>query len=119
MPCLADVGLDSNKSLTLLDGIYSTITVRNLLKPERRRGQRQITEPDLLRKVILFLANNIGNHTSITSISNTFAIVDMGLGNYLLGYGDIDTRQIIENIVCFESLCRGYDVHWQGGQQRS
>ena len=71
MPGIADVGLDTDKALTLLDGIYSTVVVRDILERERRRGQRQITDPDLLRKIIMFLADNIGNSTSITSISNT------------------------------------------------
>ena len=73
MPGIADVGLDTDKALTLLDGIYSTVVVRDILERERRRGQRQITDPDLLRKVIMFLADNIGNSTSLTSISNTLA----------------------------------------------
>ena len=37
-------------------------------------------------------------------------IVDIGLRNYLLGYRDIDTGHMIENIVYFELLRRGYDV---------
>ena len=71
MPGIADVGLDIDKALTLLDGVYSTVVVRDILERERRRGQRQITDPDLLRKVIMFLADNIGNITSVTSICNT------------------------------------------------
>ena len=162
MPGIADVGLDTDKALTLLDGIYSTVVVRDILERERRRGQRQITDPDLLRKIIMFLADNIGNSTSITSISNTlvneklldqsrkgnpsvhtiqayvgallesyifyeikrfdikgkeylrtlgkYYIVDIGLRNYLLGFRDLDTGHIIENIVYFELLRRGYDV---------
>ena len=162
MPGIADVGLDTDKALTLLDGIYSTVVVRDILERERRRGQRQITDPDLLRKIIMFLADNIGNSTSITSISNTlvneklldqsrkgnpsvhtiqayvgallesyifyeikrfdikgkeylrtlgkYYIVDIGLRNYLLGFRDMDTGHIIENIVYFELLRRGYDV---------
>lgn len=162
MPGIADVGLDIDKALTLLDGVYSTVVVRDILERERRRGQRQITDPDLLRKIIMFLADNIGNSTSITSISNTlvneklleqnrrgnpsvhtvqayvnallesyvfygikrfdikgkeylraigkYYIVDIGLRNYLLGFRDMDTGHIIENIVFFELLRRGYDV---------
>lgn len=162
MPGIADVGLDTDKALALLDGIYSTVVVRDILERERRRGQRQITDPDLLRKIIMFLADNIGNITSITSISNTlvneklldqsrkgnpsvhtiqayvgallesyifyeikrfdikgkeylrtlgkYYIVDIGLRNYLLGFRDMDTGHIIENIVYFELLRRGYDV---------
>ena len=71
MPGIADVGLNTDKALTLLDGIYSTVVVRDILERNRRRGQRQITDPNLLRKIIMFLADNIGNSTSITSISNT------------------------------------------------
>ena len=39
-----------------------------------------------------------------------YYIVDIGLRNYLLGYRDIDTGHMIENIVYFELLRRGYDV---------
>lgn len=163
MPGIADVGLIQDRVLTLLDGIYSTVVVRDILERERRRGQRQITDPVLLRKIILFLADNIGNNTSLTSISNTlvsekmledrakqgkpatqtiaayvnalkeaylfyeikrfdikgkeelktlgkYYIVDIGLRNYLLGYRDVDTGHLIENVVYFELLRRGYDV---------
>ena len=162
MPGLADVGLDTDKAMTLLDGVYSTVVVRDILERERRRGQRQITDPDLLRKIIMFLADNIGSTTSVTSISNTlvneklldenrngkpsvhtiqayigallesyifyeikrfdikgkeylrtlgkYYIADIGLRNYLLGFRDMDTGHIIENIVYFELHRRGYDV---------
>ena len=163
MPGIADVGLIQDRALTLLDGIYSTVVVRDILERERRRGQRQITDPVLLRKIILFLADNIGNNTSLTSISNTlvsekmlenrakqgkpatqtiaayvnalkeaylfyeikrfdikgkeelktlgkYYIVDIGLRNDLLGYRDVDAGHMIENVVYFELLRRGYDV---------
>ena len=163
MPGIADVGLEQDKVPALLDGVYSTIVVRDILEREKRRGQRQITDAVLLRKVILFLADNIGNNTSLNSISNTlvseklledrvkqgkpatqtlaayvgalqeaymfyevkrfdvkgkaelktlgkYYIVDVGLRNYLLGYRDVDTGHIIENIVYFELLRRGFDV---------
>ena len=71
MPGIADVGLDQDKALTILDGIYSTVVVRDILEREKRRGQRQITDAELLRKIILFLADNIGNNTSLNSVSNT------------------------------------------------
>ena len=77
MPGIADVGLDQEKALTLLDGIYSTVVMRDILERERRRGQRQITDPVLLRKIILFLADNIGSSISASSIGNT--LVNEGL----------------------------------------
>ena len=77
MPGIADVGLDQEKALLLLDGIYSTVMIRDILEREKRRGQVQITDSALLRKIILFLADNIGNSVSIRSIGNT--LVNEGL----------------------------------------
>ncbi len=71
MPGIADVGLDQDKALSLLDGIYTTVVVRDILERETRRGQKQITDPALLRKIILFLADNIGSSVSVTSIGST------------------------------------------------
>lgn len=163
MPGIADVGLVQDRVLTLLDGVYSTVVVRDILEREKRREQRQITDPVLLRKIILYLADNIGNTTSLNSISNTlvsekmlenrvkqgkpanqtvsayvralmeaylfyeikrfdikgeeelktlgkYYIVDIGLRNYLSGYRDVDTGHMLENVVYFELLRRGYDV---------
>ena len=69
--------LDQEKAMVLLDGIYSTVVVRNILEREKRRGQKQITDPVLLRKIILFLADNIGSTVSVSSIGNT--LVNEGL----------------------------------------
>ena len=77
MPGIADVGLDQEKAMVLLDGIYSTVVVRDILEREKRRGQKQITDPVLLRKIILFLAENIGSTVSVSSIGNT--LVNEGL----------------------------------------
>lgn len=71
MPGIADIGLDQGKALSLLEGIYSTVVVRDILEREKRRGQRQITDPALLRKIVLFLADNIGSSVSVSSIGNT------------------------------------------------
>lgn len=71
MPGIADIGLDQEKAFALLDGIYSTVVVRDILEREKRRGQRQITDPTLLRKIVLFLADNIGSSVSVSSIGNT------------------------------------------------
>ena len=163
MPMLADVGLEIDKAMVALDGVYSAAVINDILEREKRKGQRNITDPLLLRKIILFLADNIGNNTSATSIGNTlvnegllkngnrntrpavqtiqayiealteayvfyeikrfdikgkeylrtlgkYYIVDIGLRNYLLGYRDNDSEHILENIIYFELLRRGYDV---------
>ena len=77
MPGIADVGLDQEKAMVLLEGIYSTVVVRDILEREKRRGQKRITDPVLLRKIILFLADNIGSSVSVSSIGNV--LVNEGL----------------------------------------
>ena len=77
MPGIADIGLDQEKALSLLEGIYSTVVVRDILEREKRRGQRQITDSALLRKIVLFLADNIGSSVSASSIGS--ALMNEGL----------------------------------------
>lgn len=77
MPGIADVGFEQDKAMTLLDGVYSTVVVRDILEREKRRKQKQITDAELLRKIILFLADNIGNKTSLNSVSNTLVSENM------------------------------------------
>ncbi len=158
MPSIAaNMQLNQESVTSILDGIYSAVVIRDIL--ERETGT--IKDPLLLRKIIMFLADNIGNSTSATSIGNTlvnagllkqpakkpaahtiqtyinaltesyifyeikrfdikgkeylrtlgkYYIVDIGLRNYLLGFRNGDTGHILENVVFFELLRRGYNV---------
>ncbi|MCM1287658.1 MAG: ATP-binding protein [Clostridium sp.] len=77
MPGIADIGLDQEKALLLLEGIYSTVIVRDILERENLRGQKRITDPILLKKLVTFLADNIGSSISVSSIGNI--LVNEGL----------------------------------------
>lgn len=77
MPGIADVGFDQDRAMTLLDGIYNTVVVRDILEREQRRNQRQVTDSDLLQKIVRFLADNVGSNISVSSIGNT--LVNEGL----------------------------------------
>lgn len=77
MPGIADVGFDQDRAMTLLDGIYNTVVVRDILEREQRRNQRQVTDSDLLQKIVRFLADNVGSIISASSIGNT--LVNEGL----------------------------------------
>ena len=61
MPMLADVGLEIDRVTAALDGVYSAAVVNDILEREKRKGRRTIADPILLRKIIMFLADNIGN----------------------------------------------------------
>ena len=163
MPGIADVGLNQEKAMVLLDGIYSTVIMRDIMERENFRGNKNITDPVLLRKIVRFLADNIGSSISVSSIGNTLAdeglirenkrgskpsvhtvqsyvdaliesyffyeikrfdikgkeylrtlgkyyISDIGMRNYLLGVRERDIGHVVENVVYFELLRRGYDV---------
>lgn len=71
MPGLTEGGLNREKALTLLDDIYSTVVVRDILERKKRYGQGQVTDLLLLRKISLFLADNIGSNISLTNVGNT------------------------------------------------
>lgn len=77
MPGIADVGFDQDRAMILLDGIYNTVVVRDILEREQRRNQRQVTDSDLLQKIVRFLADNVGSNISASSIGNT--LVNEGL----------------------------------------
>ena len=163
MPGLIDIGLDQEKAFMLLEGIYNTVVIRDILERSNRRNQKAISNAVLLKKIILFLSDNIGSLVSFSKISNTlesvgflennhkksmpsshtiesyvnalletylfyetkrfdikgkeylktqgkYYISDIGLRNYLLGITNRDRGHILENIVYFELLRRGYDV---------
>ena len=163
MPGIRDVGLDQQKAFMLLEGIYNTVITRDILEREKRKGQKVVTDALLLKKIILFLSDNIGSNVSCLSIGNTlvssgmleernkkghpsahtiesyidsilktymfyeikrfdikgkeylktlgkYYISDIGIRNYLLGLRNGDKGHILENIVYFELLVRGYDV---------
>lgn len=163
MPGISEAGLSQEKAMMLLDGIYSTVVVRDILERNSQENGGKKADALLLRKIILFLADSIGSSISLSSISRTlvserlvenktkhgapavqtvslyveaikkaylfyeikrfdlrgkeelktlgkYYIVDPGLRNYLLGYRLGDTGHMLENIVYFELLRRGFEV---------
>lgn len=162
MPGIKDVGLDQEKAFMILEGIYNTVITRDILEKERRKEQKNVADPLFLKRIVLFLSDNIGSNVSFSSIScalsnyylvnnykekkasphtienyinslvetflfypikrfdikgkeylktlGKYYISDIGFRNYLLGLRNRDRGHILENIVYFELLRRGYDV---------
>lgn len=69
MPGLADVGLNQENAMTLLDGVYTTVLVRDILQRDQMTNQRKVTDQQLLQRMTRYLAGNIGNLTSYTNMS--------------------------------------------------
>lgn len=157
MPAVSEYGLNEQRINDMLEGVYSTVILKDVLL------RNNINDQAMLQKIVLFLADNIGNVTSPNSIGNflvhegnidegkrrknpasrtvenyilslrnafifysikrydikgksylktlgKYYIIDTGIRNMLLGYRDVDRGHILENIVFFELLRRGYKV---------
>ncbi len=76
-PVLKDIGLEQDKVLTVLDGIYRTVLTRDILERSRLKDEPQVTDPVLLEKVSQFLADNIGSSISLNNISNSLVSQNM------------------------------------------
>lgn len=157
MPAVSEYNFNTQRINDMLEGIYSTVILKDVL------DRNKITDQALLKKIVYFLADNIGSIVSPHSIGNVLAregnidegkgrrnpasrtvenyiemlqnafifysirrydikgkqhlktlgkyyIVDLGIRNMLLGYRDTDRGHILENVVYFELLRRGYRV---------
>ncbi len=70
MPSIFNTKINSDNILTILDSIYSTVVIRDILERGKIQNKSSISDPILLRKIALFLAGNIGNPVSTNKISN-------------------------------------------------
>ncbi len=77
MPGIRDAGLDQEKAFMILDGICNTVINRDILERERRRGLKAVTDALLLKKIIMFLSDNIGSIVSCFSIGG--ALTNSGI----------------------------------------
>ncbi|MDR0423384.1 MAG: ATP-binding protein [Rickettsiales bacterium] len=87
LPGLAEFNFNEKQINMVLDGIYSAVVVKDIMQ------QVTVKEPNLLNKIVLFLADNIG---SINSPNN--------IGNVLVNSGIIEKQRIpnsktIENYI--------------------
>lgn len=157
MPILREYHFNEARSNQALEGIYSTVVLRDVLQRNPQADQAT------MQKIMLFLCSNIGSITSPNRIGNVLSnegdiktgkvkniagktvekyiamlrsafivssvgrydvkgkqllktlgknyIVDIGFRNMLLGYRDVDSGHILENIVYLELIRRDYNVY--------
>ena len=102
MPGLQKLDFDEQTVNQALDGILSTVIIKDVIE------QAEVREPALLRKIIRFLADNIGNSTSVNKIKN-FLISQSRKGERI-NSGTIDNYVLLlENAFIFNNVER-YDI---------
>ncbi|MBR1648203.1 MAG: ATP-binding protein [Alphaproteobacteria bacterium] len=154
MPILTEYDFKNEEIVnSVLEGIFTSVIMEDVIK------QAPVRDVVTLDKIINFLADNIGNSTSINNIKNVllsgrnaderkitsatidnyikllenafifypafrydikgkeylktqgkYYMVDLGLRNQRLGFRNTDRGYILENVVYFELLRRGYKV---------
>ncbi len=102
MPGLVTLNFNAQMINQVLEGIFSTVIIKDVIE------QAKIRDQALLRKIIKFLADNIGNNTSVNKIKNTL------VSNHSISpqtkIGTVDSYiMLLENAYIFYNIQR-YDI---------
>lgn len=92
MPAIASLSTTQAQHAAYLSSLYETVIVRDILDRERNATERAIANPDLLRLVCEYLADNVGNTMSANSIagalSQTMKTTDKTVASYVKALND-------------------------------
>lgn len=102
MPGLATFEFNEPQIIQMLDGIFSTVLMKDIIE------QADVRAPALITKITKFLADNVGNNVSINKIKNTLIsqnVISKGMkpstiDNYIM---------LLENAFVFYNANR-YDI---------
>lgn len=106
MPILREYRFDEARSNQALDGIYSTVILRDVLQRNSQANQ------NMLQKITLFLCSNIGSITSPNSIGNVLSNegdIGAGKGKNVAGKTVEKYISMLRSAFIFYSVGR-YDV---------
>jgi predicted AAA+ superfamily ATPase len=67
MPAVRELGFNEQRVNDMLEGVYSTVILKDVME------RNKLTDQALLRKIVMFLADNLGNVTSPNNISKVLA----------------------------------------------
>ncbi len=69
-PALASLEMTQEMHAAYISGIYETVVTKDVLNRERIQGRNQVTNADMLRNIVEYLADNVGNILSSTTVAN-------------------------------------------------
>lgn len=106
MPILREYHFNEARSNQTLEGIYSTVILRDILQ------RSNMTDQNLLQKIVRFLCSNIGSITSPNNIGNVLSSeggLEKGRGKSIAGKTVSKCISLLENAYIFYSVER-YDI---------
>ena len=71
MPAIASLSTDQAIHSAYMSSLYDAVATRDVINRERAQNQSKVTDAALLRKIVSFLGDNIGNQASMKSIADT------------------------------------------------
>lgn len=113
MPMVSGLEQSQEVVSTVLDAIYNTVIVKDILDRGQREGQSVITDSMLLKKIIMFLADSIGSSISANNISNTLGSSGLVESKRKSGSPAVKTVQVyiealLESYIFYE--IKRYDI---------
>jgi predicted AAA+ superfamily ATPase len=70
MPQIANLELSQSEHEDYMQSLYDSVVIRDITDREHSISRRALGNLDLLRRLCVFLADNVGNSTSATNIAN-------------------------------------------------
>lgn len=91
-PAIASRDLTQERHEAYLSSVFETVIVRDILNREANLTERSIRNPDLLRLLCSYLADNVGNPVSSSGIagalSQTMRVSDKTVTSYITALND-------------------------------
>lgn len=106
MPILREYRFNEARSIQALEGIYSTVVLRDILQRNHQADQ------NMLQKIMLFLCSNIGSITSPNNIGNVLSAegdIQSGKGKNVAGKTVDKYIAMLRSAFIFYSVSR-YDI---------
>lgn len=69
-PGLSETSWRPDTVIPILDGIVSTVIQKDILSRPKNINSRQLSDPDLLNRIIVYMADTVGSPLSINSVKN-------------------------------------------------
>ena len=80
MPAIASLSTDQEVHSAYMQTLYDSVVTRDVIDRERDRSRRTITQPEVLQRICLYLADNIGNPCSINKIQQALKSFGYSMG---------------------------------------
>lgn len=106
MPAIASLAMTQQAHSAYLSSLYDAVASRDIIDRERERGRSKVTDAALLRKISVFLGDNVGNKLSMKGIADTLTSTGSKTTNKTA-----DSYVTAPNEACLFYKANRFDLH--------